>query len=230
MSNNFEEILKSKSFNSWQLLEDQRQKLDQQGFCLIEPNQLFGKWIKKDISKIRSIIDELFKKEGITAGSEGKEEFTILKNKKIENGANRLGNLLNKNSIFAKIATLPILINATYHIIKSEIKLSSILFREPEKNGKEQEIHIDWHARRNNNDSYESVVSFFYLDAATKRNGATIVIPGSHKKLGYPCEHINPNKKHPDELVIEAPQGSLLILNANTWHKGGNNFSGEKEE
>ena len=56
--------------------------------------------------------------------------------------------MLNKDTIFAKIATLPILVEAAHYIISSEIKLSSILFREPEKNTKEQEIHIDWHARR----------------------------------------------------------------------------------
>ena len=52
MSNNFEEIFKSKSFNSWQLLEDQRQKLDQQGFCLIEPNQLLENGLKKIFLKL----------------------------------------------------------------------------------------------------------------------------------------------------------------------------------
>jgi hypothetical protein len=228
MSNSLKEILKSDSFSSWQLSKEEKKKLDRQGFYLVKPNQLFEKWMKKDVHQIRLVIDELIKKEGMSAGSEGKEEFTINKNKKIENGASRLGNLLNKDLIFAKIATLPILINAAHHVISSEIKLSSILFREPEKNGNAQEIHIDWHARRNNKDKYDSLVSFFYIDDSTKRNGATIIIPGSHKKFGYPCEHVNPHKKHPDELVVEAPAGSLLILNANTWHKGGNNYSGEK--
>ena len=30
------------------------------------------------------------------------------------------------------------------------------------------------------------------------------------------------------EITIDAPRGSILIMNALTWHKGGNNISGEK--
>ena len=228
MQLNTEEILNIKSFRSWKLSKIQKKNLDEKGFCLIKPTQHLKKWVKKDLNGIRKIIEKLITKEGLSAGSEGKEEFTIKKNKKIESGARRVGNLLNKDTIFAKIASIPILVDAAHYIISSEIKLSSILFREPEKKAKEQEIHIDWHARRKKSDKYESVVGFFYLDDSTKKNGATIIIPGSHKKFGYPCEHINPNKKNRNEIILEAPAGSLLILNANTWHKGGSNLSGEK--
>ena len=41
-------------------------------------------------------MDPFLVKEGIKAGSEGKEEFTIKKSKTIEPAANRIGNLLDK--------------------------------------------------------------------------------------------------------------------------------------
>ena len=225
---NTNNILKSETFNYWKLNTKQKIFLDKEGYCLIEPSDYLFNWLGVDESNIRKIINELFKFEGFGAGAEGKEEFTIKKKKKIEQGADRLGNLLNKHIIFSKIATIPVLLHAAYHIISDDIKLSSIIFREPKKNFSEQEIHIDWHPRRKHSDKYKSVVCFYFLEESTKENGATIIIPKTHKKLGYPCEHINPFKKNSYEKIIEAKAGSILILNANTWHKGGENKVGKK--
>ena len=70
--------------------------------------------------------------------------------------------------------------------------------------------------------------SFLYLEDSNKDNGATILVPKSHKTLGYPCEHTNPFKKNKDEISIEATKGSILIINSLIWHKGGNNTSGKE--
>ena len=127
-----------------------------------------------------------------------------------------------------KIATLPEIIWASYHIIKSEIKLSSLLYREPKLNSGDQQIHIDWIPRENDSESYKSVVAFLYLNDSNSENGATIVVPGTHKLLSYPDKYINPKKKYIKETVIDAKAGSLLIMNSLVWHKGGNNLSGKK--
>lgn len=228
MVHNTDIILKKKLFSTWKLNTKQKNFLDKEGYCLIEPSDNLSNWIGVDENYIRNIIDKLLKYEGLSAGAEGKEKFTIKKKKKLEEGADRLGNLLNKHIIFSKIATIPILLHAAYHILSDDIKLSSILFREPKKNFGEQEIHIDWHPRRKNSDKFKSVVCFYFLEDSKKENGATIIIPKTHKKLGYPCEHINPFKKNSYEKIVEAKAGSLLILNANTWHKGGENKVGKK--
>ena len=67
-----------------------------------------------------------------------------------------------------------------------------------------------------------------YLEDSTKQNGATKLVPKSHKILGYPAEHTNPFKPHEKEIQLEAEAGSILILNANIWHRGGDNITGQK--
>ena len=100
----------------------------------MEPNKNFWEWIGAEPKDLRIIVMGLIlAKEGIKAGSEGKEEFTIKKSKTIEPAANRIGNLLDKNEIIKNIATLPEIVLGAFEVIKDEIKLSSILFREPKK-------------------------------------------------------------------------------------------------
>ena len=228
MINDVSDILKTKRYLDFKLEDKHIEELEEKGFCLIPPKKKRWDWIGGDPSEIRKIVDSLLIKEGIASGSEGKEEFTIDKKKKIEEKATRLGNLLNKNKIFKKISTLPEILWGSFSIINNDLKLSSVLFRQPDHNSNEQEIHIDWTPRRNIKEKYQAAVSFLYLEDSHKKNGATIVIPKSHKNLGYPCEKINPFEKQPDEITIDAPRGSILIMNALTWHKGGNNISGEK--
>ena len=59
MQLNTEEILNIKSFRSWKLSKIQKKNLDEKGFCLIKPTQHLKKWVKKDLSGIRKIIEKL---------------------------------------------------------------------------------------------------------------------------------------------------------------------------
>ena len=43
-------------------------------------------------------------------------------------------------------------------------------------------------------------VTFIYLEDSTKKNGATKLVPKSHKILGYPAEHMNPFKPYEKEI------------------------------
>ena len=228
MINSTKDVLKNKDYLYNKLNFSEISFLNENGYCLIPPKKSFWEWIGADLKEIRKIIDKLIEKEGLSAGSEGKEEFTIEKKKKLEPKANRIGNLLNKNVIMKKCATLPEIVWGSYEVIKKDIKLSSILFREPILNSGDQAMHIDWHPRKSKNDSYKDVVTFIYLEDSTKKNGATKLVPKSHKILGYPAEHMNPFKPYEKEIQLEAEAGSILIVNANTWHRGSNNTSGKK--
>ena len=43
-----------------------------------------------------------------------------------------------------KVATIPEILWGAYEVLDDDIKLSSIIFREPIKNQGQQDIHIDW--------------------------------------------------------------------------------------
>jgi ectoine hydroxylase-related dioxygenase (phytanoyl-CoA dioxygenase family) len=59
-----------------------------------------------------------------------------------------------------------------------------------------------------------------------KENGAIRVIPGTHKKTGWPDEYIDIHVPHPDEVQVEVPAGSFIVMNAHTWHAGALNPTG----
>lgn len=58
------------------------------------------------------------------------------------------------------------------------------------------------------------------LDDFTEHNGATRVVPGSHKFRKSPPWSHDPL---PEEVVLTAPAGSVAIWLSNTWHRSGPN-------
>lgn len=64
-----------------------------------------------------------------------------------------------------------------------------------------------------------AVNALFCLDPFTAENGATLVVPGSHKYEPFPCTGAIRRL----ERVIEAPAGSFIVLDAMLFHRGGVN-------
>ena len=60
------------------------------------------------------------------------------------------------------------------------------------------------------------------LDDFTETNGATRVIPGSHKFMTFAED----GKKYDEEILVKVKKGSAIIFNANLWHGGGGNYDG----
>ena len=84
-------------------------------------------------------------------------------------------------------------------------------------------VHVDW---RNAvaNGAYKVCNTIWLLDDFTEHNGATRIVPGTHKSSILPDEAMaDPMQKHPDELRIIAPAGSVYIFNSHVWHGGTNN-------
>ena len=106
MNSNIVQILRQKKFSLCKLSKKNNNFLMKNGYLLLKPKKKYWQWIEANPREIRTIIDRLIRKEGFKAGSEGKEKFTYKRNKKIEENATRLGNLLDKHPVFRKIATL----------------------------------------------------------------------------------------------------------------------------
>jgi ectoine hydroxylase-related dioxygenase (phytanoyl-CoA dioxygenase family) len=68
--------------------------------------------------------------------------------------------------------------------------------------------------------------SIWLLDDFSKKNGATRIVPGTHHS-GILPQDILPNQEapHPDEVIIEAPAGSVFIFNSHAWHGGTTNHT-----
>lgn len=57
----------------------------------------------------------------------------------------------------------------------------------------------------------------------TQANGATRIVPGSHKRDSHP-----PYGEHVESIPAEMPAGSVMLFDSTLWHGGGRNTTDER--
>ena len=174
-----------------------------------------------DVRKINAKISSLMEMEGDKAGSELLDSPYIRHPK--EAGADRLADLVNKGEIFDIFYTHPRVLAAIAHVLGRDIKLSSLNYRAAKPGMGLQKLHVDWHETVQPGD-YKVCNSIWLLDDFTRENGATRIVPETHRSGVLPQEALkDPELPHPDELIIEAPAGTVFIFNSHAWHGGTTN-------
>lgn len=205
------------------LTDSQRRAIDAEGLVILPPNPALA----RRLEDARHTVDELLAAEGSRAGWEGKEQY-FAPGKPFEPGANRLGNLVDKMTLAADLIVLPELLAVAGRVLGDAFKVGSVLMREPLKDHGHQALHIDWLPRETATDPFGGIVAQFVLDDVQTANGAMRYVPGSHRHLGWPDDHIDIHAPHPGERRAEAPAGSLIVMNLNLWHAGAMNATGER--
>lgn len=198
------------------LSREEKDFLDTNGFLnlgiLLSGNQL---------NAIREKIKELLATEGEDAGKELVDSPYIRHPR--EAGADRLADLVNKGSVFDIFYTHPKVLAAISHVLGQNIKLSSLNYRAAKPGAGLQKLHADWHEAVATDD-FKVCNSIWLLDDFTRENGATRVVPSTHLHAKLPQDVLeDPMKSHPDEVLIEAPAGSVVVFNSHTWHGGTTN-------
>ena len=83
-----------------------------------------------------------------------------------------------------------------------------------------QGLHADWGESVEPGDYYVCN-SIWLLTDFTEQNGATRLVPGSNRSGQHPKEALQDAKAtHPDEIVLTARAGTVVIFNSHTWHGG----------
>lgn len=198
------------------LSKQERSFLDRNGYLNL------GKLLDEQLLKqINDHLQYLLDREGEKAGAELMDSPYIRHPK--EEGADRLADLVNKGSIFDIFYTHPKVLAAMAHILGSDFKLSSLNYRAAKPGKGLQKLHADWHEAVRPGD-YKVCNSIWLLDDFSKANGATRIVPGTHLDGHLPQDVLeDPWAGHPEEVLIEAPAGSVFIFNSHTWHGGTNN-------
>lgn len=112
---------------------------------------------------------------------------------------------------------------AVYHIIGREFKVTSLNGRDALTGSGNQLLHADW-GPRELNEPYHIVNSIWLLDPVTEANGATRLVPGTHRLAGCPADYlVDSEANYPGQILFEAPAGSVLVYNAHLWHGGTQN-------
>ncbi len=194
------------------LPQEQRLILEDQGFLVIE------KYMSGDLlTEVRDRIEQLFEEEGENAGSEFRQET----------GARRLANLMDKGEVFARCVVMPEVLEGTAAIVGPDFKLSSLNARSANPHsGEAQPLHADMGAIADEG-GYWVANTVWMLDDFTPENGAIRVVPGTHKLRMLPQDVLSdPQERHPGEMLLTGPAGTIVIMNAHCWHGGTANRTG----
>ncbi|HZP81541.1 MAG TPA: phytanoyl-CoA dioxygenase family protein [Chthonomonadaceae bacterium] len=207
---NTQEALRALGVREDTLTQEEKDRLDRDGYLLLPCI-----FTREEAARYGARLDELLALEGERAGLETHQE----------SGADRLSDLINKDSLFDIVLTQPRVLAAVAHVFQDEFKFSSLNSRATLPGLGQQHLHLDLE----DHDPLEpgrflGCNTIWVIDDFTEENGPTRVVPGSHRKFAWPkAEMPDPAAPHPCEIKLTAPAGSVLVVNAHTWHGGTRN-------
>lgn len=180
-------------------------ELDELGYTLLPS------WVPSALlDELRATIARLYELEGENAGSEFR----------LEPGCLRLANLLDKGAVFQRVIAAPELLALVRHVIGPDFKLSSLNCRTALPGCAPQPLHADMGGVADERGAWVCNV-IWMLDAYTPDNGPVRVVPGSHRWHRLPASELpDLRATHPAEIAVTAPAGSVVVMNAHTWHGG----------
>lgn len=200
------------------LTPEEKKFLDENGYLNL------GKVLSDEqVDVVLNRLEELMNEEGESAGTELADSKYIRYPK--EQGADRLADLVNKGSVFDIFYKTPRVLAAVAHVLGQNIQLSSLNYRAAKPGDGLQKLHVDWGEPIEPGD-YKVCNSIWLLDDFSKANGATRIVPGTQFSKDLPQDVLEDQMAtHPEELIIEAPKGTVVIFNSHTWHGGTNNMT-----
>lgn len=139
-------------------------------------------------------------------------------------------NLVNRGGSAFEIAySHPRILAAVAHVLRYNIKLSYLHVRQPQPGNGLQELHLDTYSSTVAERVHYFCNSIWMLDDFTDSNGATRIVPGTHKLEQQAWDVMDDHwAAHPEEIKICAPAGSVLVFDGHLWHGGTNNDDGTR--
>ena len=191
------------------LTDTERRHLEEHGWLALP-----GLMPPAQLAAVRERIDELFALEGGGAGSEFKQEP----------GARRLANLVNKGRVFEELILNSRVLECVAAVLGPRFKLSSLNARSADPHTADgQPLHADSGAIADES-GYLVCNSIWMLDDFAPDNGATRMVPGSHRWRRLP--HPDFYEPHTEEQLVLGKAGDVVIMNAHMWHGGTANRTG----
>jgi ectoine hydroxylase-related dioxygenase (phytanoyl-CoA dioxygenase family) len=174
---------------------EQRQQLDEQGYVVLP-----GLMDTDFLTTARRRVDELYEQEGEASGSEFKQD---------------------KGEVFLRVINTPEVLECMGHVLGPKFKLSSLNVRSADPHSDwVQPLHIDGGGLPDEKGFYVCN-SIWILDDFTTQNGATRLIPGSHRWHQKPTDVLaDLTTPHPQEILVTGKAGTVVVMNSHLWHGG----------
>lgn len=199
-----QDALVSSGVTARTLTDHERRALDERGYLVLS-NAVAA----KELKRLRIAFDQACEREGVAP-----------------RGTRHPKTLLDSEPGFNAFLMHPRLLAAVMHILAKPFR-TGISGRDPLPGFGQQGLHIDAAGPALATQFYV-VTAIGLLDDFTSDNGATRVVPGSHLWHSGPSKSFaDPGSRHPEQVVITAPAGSILVFNGHLWHGGTGNHSGD---
>ena len=198
------------------------EQFDTEGFCVI-PELLDEAQLERQRQALAPWVD---------AGPMGRNVFEGTR-------THRIYAMLAKDPVFAELVAHPVSLAWAEHFLGQSCLLSACLAIHLQPGESAQPWHTDdGHTSLTPPHDLLGVSTFWALDDTTVENGATEVLPGSHRwsEIEFPgvlrdqdfatgADVAGDPGSHPDAVKVIMPAGSLMIARGDLWHRGGANRS-----
>ena len=198
------------------------EQFDTEGFCVI-PELLDEAQLERQRQALAPWVD---------AGPMGRNVFEGTR-------THRIYAMLAKDPVFAELVAHPVSLAWAEHFLGQSCLLSACLAIHLQPGESAQPWHTDdGHISLTPPHDLLGVSTFWALDDTTVENGATEVLPGSHRwsETEFPgvlrdqdfatgADVAGDPGSHPDAVKVIMPAGSLMIARGDLWHRGGANRS-----
>jgi ectoine hydroxylase-related dioxygenase (phytanoyl-CoA dioxygenase family) len=134
----------------------------------------------------------------------------------------RLFNLLARDALFARVPVHEAVLPAVERVLDPECLLSSLTAIEMHPGETAQPLHADDGSIPLPKPHVPiTCTAIWALTDFTEENGATRLVPGSHRAAHSPRKH----ERDAPSLAAAMPAGSVLVCHGSLWHGGGANRS-----
>jgi len=189
-------------------LEQAKTDLDEHGYCLVE-----GALSPDRLDAVRTRLVEQAAAE-IADGTDYVYD---------RHGANqRVWNLLNKGEVFEELAQDRLALRLIGHLLGPDFLLSNIDANIAGPGGMPMFLHGDESFVPPPWPPYALVANVMWmLDEFTPENGATRIVPDSHR-LGHGPDYSQPM---PETVPVCGPPGTAMVFDGRLWHQTGANVT-----
>jgi ectoine hydroxylase-related dioxygenase (phytanoyl-CoA dioxygenase family) len=126
--------------------------------------------------------------------------------------------LLSRDPVFSDLAEHPIALQAVRALLGWPVTLSNISANITGPGGGEMVLHADQGFAPQPWGGIQGVNIAWAIDDFTEENGATRIVPGSHRQNRTPSAE---DGQH--TVALEAPAGSVIVMEGRVWHRTGFN-------
>lgn len=196
---------------------DAKRQLDDNGYVVL-PELMDDDWRQAVCAEFDRILD-----------AEGEEAARVPGTQyKPEPGAPRIAYCVNRGRLFEPSYLNRTVLAAARYVIGGPFKLHGLNARDVRKGQGHQSLHPD-SVRPSAQDPFHLINTLWLLDDFTETNGATRLVPRTHKIAGQITDHVSdPQAPHPDQVLVTGTKGTVVIFNGHLWHGGTTNTDGSR--